>query len=65
MRGATVSTPLRWDELEDADLSPSRFTVRTVPERVQQHGDLFRAALTDQQDLLPAIEALQQVLREK
>jgi hypothetical protein len=28
-------------------------------ERLSRHGDLFRGALTDRQDLLPAIEALE------
>ena len=41
--GATVSTPLSWDEL-DADLSPARFTMDTVPERLARSGDLFRDA---------------------
>ncbi|MGE3171278.1 MAG: non-homologous end-joining DNA ligase [Planctomycetota bacterium] len=64
VRGASVSAPLSWDELEDDDLSPLRFTLQTMPARLQERGDLFRRALDDPQDLLPAIEALQQVLRE-
>lgn len=64
VRGATVSAPLDWDELE-GELSPSLFTIHTMPARLQQRGDLFRRALDDGQDLLPAIEALQQVLRER
>src|SRR5262249_20463432 len=63
VRGASVSTPLLWDELEDASLSPGRFTIHTVPERLRGRGDLFRAALADGQDLLPAIDALRQLLR--
>ena len=35
--GATVSTPLEWDELADAD--PAAFTVRSVPSRLADHGD--------------------------
>jgi bifunctional non-homologous end joining protein LigD len=64
VRGATASAPLAWDELEDDALHPSRFTIHTLPERVRARGDLFLKALTDPQDLLPAIDALQQVLRE-
>ncbi|MCR9243456.1 MAG: non-homologous end-joining DNA ligase [bacterium] len=62
VRGASVSTPLFWDELEDHDLSPRNFTIHSVPERVQTHGDLFRLALEDRQDLVAAIGALQEVL---
>lgn len=57
VRGATVSTPLAWSELTD-DLHPSLFTIQTVPPRLEEVGDLFRPALDDPQDLLPAIEAL-------
>jgi bifunctional non-homologous end joining protein LigD len=56
--GASVSTPLDWDEL-DSELHPSMFTIETVLPRIQRLGDLFRGTLTDKQDLLPAIEALQ------
>lgn len=63
VRGASVSAPLAWDELEAADLSPRRFTMQTMPARLAAHGDLFRKALDDRQDLLPAIAALEAVLR--
>ena len=32
--GASVSMPLSWDELEDDELSPHRFTIHTAPPRV-------------------------------
>jgi bifunctional non-homologous end joining protein LigD len=54
-----VSTPLDWDELT-ADLHPSLFTIRTLPERLSARGDLFRPVLEDRQDLMPAIAALQE-----
>lgn len=63
VRGASVSMPLSWDELEDDELSPQRFTIHTAPPRIAARGDLFRAALEDRQDLMPAIAALQDVLR--
>ena len=61
VRGATVSTPLDWDELTP-DLTPAQFTLRTVLPRLEERGDLYRASLTDLQDLMPAIEQLQALL---
>jgi bifunctional non-homologous end joining protein LigD len=37
--GAPVATPLAWDELEDPELHPRRWTLATVPERLEEHGD--------------------------
>ena len=36
---ARVSTPIRWDEIDDAD--PRDFTIATVPQRFAQLGDLM------------------------
>jgi len=57
-----VSTPLSWDELTD-ELHPSQFTIQTVLPRISRYGDLFEPVRTDPQDLLPAIEALQDLLK--
>jgi bifunctional non-homologous end joining protein LigD len=58
VRGATVSTPLSWDELTD-ELELAQHTLLTVPGRVAERGDLFAPALTDRQDLLPVLEELE------
>lgn len=42
--GATVSTPLRWSELGDA-LDPGSFTIRSVPERLEELGDIWSDAM--------------------
>ncbi len=36
--GATVATPLAWDELS-AKMSPAQFTIATVPERIERRPD--------------------------
>jgi bifunctional non-homologous end joining protein LigD len=48
--GAPVSTPLRWDEVDDK-LDPSAFTMDVVLERVRALGDLFEGVLTTKQRL--------------
>ena len=48
--GAPVSTPLRWNELDDK-LDPSAFTMDVVLERVRKLGDLFEGVLTTKQRL--------------
>jgi bifunctional non-homologous end joining protein LigD len=37
--GAPVSVPIEWDELDDPDLRPDRWTVRTALDRIAAHGD--------------------------
>jgi bifunctional non-homologous end joining protein LigD len=39
MPGAPVATPLFWEELEEPDLHPRRWTLATVPERLERRGD--------------------------
>jgi bifunctional non-homologous end joining protein LigD len=55
--GAPVSTPLRWDEVNES-LDPTTFTMEAVLERVRRHGDLFEGVLTTKQRLEPALKAL-------
>jgi bifunctional non-homologous end joining protein LigD len=42
--GATVSTPLKWEEVKSG-LSPAQFNIYTLPARVQKTGDLFKGIL--------------------
>lgn len=44
--GATVSTPVTWDELE-AGVDPSSFTVRSLPQRLADHGDPWNTLLDE------------------
>jgi bifunctional non-homologous end joining protein LigD len=51
--GAPVSVPIGWDELDDPDLRPDRWTIRDVPARVAALGDPFAGVLVDEQELPP------------
>ena len=39
--GAPVSAPCTWEEVERGDVSPRTFTLRNMPERIAQAGDLW------------------------
>ena len=45
--GAPVSTPLRWEEVDET-LDPAAFTMDVVRRRVAEHGDLYAGVLTTQ-----------------
>ncbi len=51
--GGPVSTPIAWDELDDPDLRPDRWTVSTIGQRVREVGDRFAAVLERRQELPP------------
>src|SRR5207247_4827115 len=55
--GAPVSTPLRWQEVNER-LDPPSFTMDVVRERVHKHGDLFEGVLTTRQRLTEALKSL-------
>jgi bifunctional non-homologous end joining protein LigD len=55
--GAPVSTPLRWDEVNES-LDPSAFTMEAVLDRVGREGDLFAGVLTTKQSLTDALKRL-------
>jgi bifunctional non-homologous end joining protein LigD len=42
-RGAPVSAPCTWEEVERGDVSPGTFTLRNMPDRVAKVGDLWAA----------------------
>ena len=49
--GAPVSVPIAWHELDDPELRPDRWTIRTVLDRLAERGDPFRALLDAAQEL--------------
>ena len=50
---ATVSAPLSWDEVETGTLRPGDFTLLTLPRRLRDVGDPWRAALDAPRHRLP------------
>jgi bifunctional non-homologous end joining protein LigD len=52
--GAPVSVPIRWADLDDPDLRPDRWTVRTVLDRLAEVGDPL-APLIGRPQELPAL----------
>jgi bifunctional non-homologous end joining protein LigD len=59
--GAPVSTPLRWEEV-DEKLDPRRFTMDVVLSRIEEHGDLFEPVLNGRQSLSAALKSVRKGL---
>jgi bifunctional non-homologous end joining protein LigD len=55
--GAPVSTPLRWNEVNES-LDPAAFTMEAVLARIAKHGDLFADVLKNKQSLGAALRRL-------
>lgn len=55
--GATVSTPVSWTELKEG-IHPSMFTIKTVPQRLEKTGDLFKNVLGKGVDIESALSNL-------
>ncbi|MBA3606603.1 MAG: ATP-dependent DNA ligase [Acidimicrobiia bacterium] len=51
--GGPVAVPISWDELDDPDLAPDRFTVATIGERLRTVGDPLAPLVGQQQQLPP------------
>ena len=55
--GASVSTPLKWEEFRKP-LDPRDYTITNVFKRIDKFGDLFAPALSDRQDISGFLKAL-------
>jgi bifunctional non-homologous end joining protein LigD len=56
--GATVSTPITWEEVEAREVRPGWFNIKTIWARLEEAGDPFRPVIEEPQDLDAALEAL-------
>lgn len=59
--GATVSTPLTWDEVSSIP-DKNAYTIFNIPERILRLGDLFTSVLSERQELGAAILRLEKLL---
>jgi len=64
LAGAPVSCPLRWEEVT-ARLEPARFTIETVPPRVEKLGDPMAPVLRESIDLAAALRRIEQTFGRK
>jgi bifunctional non-homologous end joining protein LigD len=56
--GATISTPLSWEEVEEGEVRPRDFTIANAHDRFAEVGDLFEGMLTDPVDPREAFAAM-------
>jgi bifunctional non-homologous end joining protein LigD len=61
---APVATPLALEELSDSDTLPDRWTLRTIGDRLERHGDPWREIGSHAQALGEARRRLDEALRE-
>jgi bifunctional non-homologous end joining protein LigD len=52
---ASVATPIRWDELDDPDLRPDRWTIATLADRLADVGDPW-AGMRELEQKLPPLD---------
>ncbi len=60
--GATVSTPLKWEEVKSG-LNPAKFTIETIHTRLKKMGDLWEPLLHEAVDLQESIVCLQKAFK--
>jgi len=60
--GATVSTPVYWEEVKRG-LSPSNFTIKNVIERLKTEGDIFKSVYDKGIDLKKTLQTIEAVLQ--
>jgi bifunctional non-homologous end joining protein LigD len=56
--GAPVSAPCTWDELESGEVLPQTFTLRNMPDRIKEKGDLWSELRRRRRSLTRPIERL-------
>ncbi len=62
--GAPVATPLHWEELDDPKTRADRWTLASVPARVERDGDPWKRISAAAESLTAARKSLAEALRE-
>ncbi|MGH9387369.1 MAG: non-homologous end-joining DNA ligase [Vicinamibacterales bacterium] len=62
--GAPVSAPCTWEEFERGDVTPTTFTLRTMPDRVAKIGDVWADMRRRGRSLKRPIEKLRRLVKE-
>jgi bifunctional non-homologous end joining protein LigD len=57
---ATVSAPLKWDEVKRKKITTGDFTIRNIVKRLERQGDLFKEVLNNRQKLDEAMEKIKE-----
>ena len=57
-RGAPVSAPCTWEEVERGEVSPGSFTIRNMAQRIENVGDLWSDLLKTKRSLRLPMERL-------
>jgi bifunctional non-homologous end joining protein LigD len=57
---ASVSTPLKWDEVNDK-LDPSQFTIKNIGQRIERVGDLWQPVIGRGIDLAKVLKKLERL----
>jgi len=57
--GAPVSAPCTWDEIENGAVTPRRFTLKNMTQRIDAVGDVWKALYEEPQSLDEALTRLQ------
>jgi len=60
-RGAPVSAPCTWEEVERGEVTPSSFTLRNMPQRIADVGDIWSDVPRRGRSLTRAIEKLKRL----
>jgi bifunctional non-homologous end joining protein LigD len=64
-RGAPVSAPCTWEEIERGTVDPGTFTLRNMPDRIEKVGDLWADMRRGGRSLKRPFEKLRRLLEKK